>query len=263
MEVIMNKNEKTVGDKGLVRNLIINCLEKRRCCTIKDILYFVRNNGFELKKENIRYYLETLEANGIIQRTKIADKIVCYPTKYKKVIHAILSRVEDRIVSILDKRLLVSTAEIMDDILNHFHIGRDVIHALLRQLTFEGKIGYFFGLSYRGKLFRLYFVPENKGVIEKLILRIKKYVLIKRLVFPNKIAVDDLIFSDNNGGPSLNFLDVNSSWRCFKNILYYLSYLGEINQVYFIQDHPFAVPGHVSELRNLLEKSDVLYEGEN
>lgn len=256
----MNKNDKpTVGDKGLVKSLIIKCLEKIRCCTVKDVFHFARNNGFELKKEHIRYHLETLEANGVVQRTKIAEKNVYYLTKYKKNIHTILRKVENRIVEMLDRGLLFRTAKIRNDIQNHFNIGRDVIRVLLKQLAFEGKIGYFFGLSYRGNLFRLYFAPKNKEEIEKQIVRIKKYVSIKRLVFPNEKAARELFFWDDNGSwndLNITHLEVND----LRNILFYLSYLGEVNQVYFIQGYPFAVPGHASELRNMLRKSDVQYE---
>jgi len=254
----MNKNEGP--SVNTVKSLIKKYLEKLNCCTIKDIFYFARNNGFELKLGRIRYHLETLEANGIIQRTKIARKNVYYLTKYKKDTHTTLRQVEDRIIEMLDKGLLFHTAEIRNEILNHLHIGRDVVHALLKQLAFEGKIGYFFGLSYKGKLFRLYFVPKNKEEIKKQTIRIKKYVLIKRLVFPNEKAVSELIFLDDNGawkGLKIIHLDVKD----FKNILFYLSYLGEVNQVYFIQGCPFAVPGHATELRNMLQASDAHYEG--
>lgn len=258
MEAIMNKNERP--SVNTVKSLIMKYLEKINCCTIKDIFYFARNNGFELKLEHIRYHLETLEANGVIQRTKIARKNVYYLTKYKKDIYAILGQVEGQVVEMLDKGLLFHTAEITNEIVNHFHIGRGVAYVILRQLAFEGKICYFFGLSYKGKLFRLYFVPKNKDEIEKQVTRIKKYVSNKRLVFPNEKAVGDLIFLDDNAawkGLKIIHLDVKD----FKNILLYLSYLGEINQVYFIQGYPFAIPGHATELRNMLQKSDAPYGG--
>jgi len=42
----------------------------------------------------------------------------------------------------------------------------------------------------------------------------------------------------------------------FKNILRHLSYMGEVNQIYFVEGHPFAMPGHATELKKLLEAQE-------
>jgi hypothetical protein len=223
------------------------------CCTIKDIFYFVRDNGFELKLEHTRYYLKHFEADGTVQRTKIVGKNVYYLTRRKEDIDSILRQTKEQIVKFLSKGLLFHSVEIINEIRRLFQIGRGVIYVVLKQLAIEGKVSYVFGLSYRGTNFRLYFDPKNKEEIKKQIIRIKKYVLIKRLVFPNEKAVSELVSFDENGAwrdLEMLHLDVQD----FKNILFHLSYLGEINQVYFIQGYPFAVPGHASELQNMINK---------
>jgi hypothetical protein len=247
------QSSKDVKFGDIIKSLISKYLKEFCCCTVKDIFYLARNSGYELKLEHIRYYLESLEAHGNIKRTKIARKNVYYLTKSEEHIRFTLRQIEDQIVTMLSKGLLFHTAEIINEIERVFKVGRGVIHLILQQLAFKGEISYFFGLSYNGKKFRLYFLTENKKELEKQIIRVKNYVLFKRLVFPNEKAVEELVFFDENGvwkDLKMIHLDVQD----FKNILFYLSYLGEVNQIYFVQGYPFAVPGHASQLESLLKK---------
>jgi len=248
--VLSSKDEKP---SDIVKSLIIKYLEKFGCCTVKDIFYLARNNGFELKLEHVRYHLESLEAHGNIKRTKIARNNVYYLTRREEHIRFTLSQIEDKIIRILSKGLLFHRAEITNEIESNFRVGRGVVYLILKKLTFKGEISYLFGLSYNGKKFCLYFLTENKKELEKQIIRVKKYVLAKRLVFPNEKAVDELVFFDENGiwkDLKIIHLDVQD----FKNILFHLSYLGEVNQIYFVQGYPFAVPGHASQLESIIKK---------
>ena len=236
--------------KNELENIIVSVLQRFDLCSYRDIFRLGNydKKNVEIKREQVRYTLESMERKGTIGKRKLLGKNIFFLKNRERRVDSFLCFLKDRIVEMLSKRMLCHTAEILSE-LERFNIGRGAAYLILRELSISGKVHEIFGVSYKGNVFRLYYLPKKKDIIEKHIKLAKDYVMYKKLVF-----VDQKNLKEYRSFLIRSYKREYElpTTREFKYILSHLSYLGEINQIYFIEGFPFAPPGYATKLQNLL-----------